>query len=201
MKTLEDLHTLVRLLHEFKFPVSPILEYEIKNKEEELKNSGVYENETGFNLLNENQTEYSSVKLDFDSTNIERNREVVNVSIPKTSSFRSRETYDTSNKKKPSILRVYREDNSIIDLGIAAYTFCETIKEIGIEKVYGLKIPLDGMYLVNKGANPQYPSAQHDVGNGFFVNVHSNTATKKRQLERIFNTLGINWKVKIIESE
>lgn len=39
MSKLDDLHTLVRLLDEFKFPVSPILEYAIKEKEEELCSS------------------------------------------------------------------------------------------------------------------------------------------------------------------
>lgn len=36
MSKLDDLHTLIRLLNEFGFPVSPILEYAIKEKEEEL---------------------------------------------------------------------------------------------------------------------------------------------------------------------
>ena len=36
MSKLDDLHMLVRLLKEFEFPVSPILEYAIKEKEEEL---------------------------------------------------------------------------------------------------------------------------------------------------------------------
>lgn len=36
MSKLDDLHTLVRILKEFEFPVSPILEYAIKEKEEEL---------------------------------------------------------------------------------------------------------------------------------------------------------------------
>lgn len=36
MSKLDDLHTLQRLLKEFEFPVSPILEYAIKEKEEEL---------------------------------------------------------------------------------------------------------------------------------------------------------------------
>ncbi len=36
MGKLEDLHMLVRLLKEFEFPVSPILEYAIKAKEDEL---------------------------------------------------------------------------------------------------------------------------------------------------------------------
>lgn len=37
MSKIDDLHTLVRLLKEFEFPVSPILEYAIKEKEEELR--------------------------------------------------------------------------------------------------------------------------------------------------------------------
>ena len=37
MSKLDDLYTLVRLLKEFEFPVSPILEYAIKSKEEELR--------------------------------------------------------------------------------------------------------------------------------------------------------------------
>lgn len=36
MSKLDDLYTLVRLLKDFEFPVSPILEYAIKAKEEEL---------------------------------------------------------------------------------------------------------------------------------------------------------------------
>lgn len=43
MSKLDDLHTLQRLLKEFEFPVSPILEYAIKEKEEELcaENNGI----------------------------------------------------------------------------------------------------------------------------------------------------------------
>ena len=36
MSKLDDLHTLVRLLKEFEFPVSPILEYAIKEKLEQF---------------------------------------------------------------------------------------------------------------------------------------------------------------------
>ncbi len=36
MSKLDDLHTLQRLLKEFEFPVSPILEYAIREKEEQL---------------------------------------------------------------------------------------------------------------------------------------------------------------------
>ena len=43
MSRLDDLHTLVRLLQEFELPVSPILEYSIKEKEEELMQNSAEE--------------------------------------------------------------------------------------------------------------------------------------------------------------
>lgn len=51
MSKLDDLQTLVRLLKEFEFPVSPILEYAIKEKEDELyaKNSLIVEEEKKHN--------------------------------------------------------------------------------------------------------------------------------------------------------
>ena len=101
-------------------------------------------------------------------------------------------------KQKLYTLRVIRDNGTVIECEKAANTLCQVIKEVGVEKVYSLKIPLDGMYLVTKGGNPYYPSAQHDLGNGFFVNSHSDTHRKKRLLERIFTAFRINWKVEII---
>lgn len=167
MNTLEDLHTLKRLLYEFEFPVSPILEYAIKNKEEELMELiSKAPNETCIEEQNENITLNSDIKIV---------------------------------KKMPFALRIYRNDGSCIEETKAAATMVKVIKEIGAERVYDMRIPMDGMYLVTKGGNPQYPSAQHDVGNGLFLNVHSNTKTKKRQLEKIFRTLNLNWRVEINE--
>lgn len=160
MSKLEELHTLVRLLKKFELPVSPILEYAIQNRIEEL------------NVDNKNKINVSVIKA------------------PKNS---------VTGKKKPSILRIVRSDNSIIECERAAITFSQVIKEIGVEKVYELKIPMDNMHIVTIGGNPQYPTAQYDVGNGYFVNVHSSTVTKKQQLERIFKALNLNWKVEIVE--
>lgn len=63
MNTIEDLHTLVRLLAEFELPVSPILEYAIKNKEEELVASKEYIQERGS----------STNKVEFSNNNITKN--------------------------------------------------------------------------------------------------------------------------------
>lgn len=173
MSKLDDLHTLVRLLNEFELPVSPILEYAIKNKEEELSNAPQ------------------------EPSNPKPAKQPKKVVLKVTNGI-SDDVKAT--KKKPSVLRVYRANGTFIEEEKAAATMCRAIKEVGVESVYDMKIPMDGMFLVTKGGNPQYPTAQHDVGNGLFVNVHSNTITKKRQLERIFSTLKVNWRVEIVES-
>lgn len=169
MSKLEDIHTLVRLLKEYEFPVSPILEYAINEKIELLSS-----NDKG--LIVTPTIEVQDRKDEMSVKPIIRS------------------------KKGPSVLRIVRADGTKIECEKAANSFCSAIREIGVEKIFSLKIPMDGMYLINKGGNPKYPTAQHDVGYGYFVNVHSNTVTKKRQLERIFKAFNLNWLVEIIES-
>ena len=168
MSKLDDLHTLQRLLKEFEFPVSPILEYAIKEKIDQLSSD-------------------DDCQINMPIMDVQENHGMMEVSVEAPVRI----------KKKPTKICVILADGTTIVSEKAASTFCLVIKEIGVEKVYALKIPMDGMYLVTIGGNPQYPSAQHDVGGGYFVNVHSNTNTKKRQLERIFSALNLNWKVEV----
>lgn len=168
MTDAEELKHVLEVLKKFDLPISPILEYAIKEKIEEFSPNGersasVLVSEV---LAEESVTETPTIKA-------------------------------ITAKKKPTSLRVTRANGTTIECLKAADTLCQTIQEIGTEKVFSLKIPMDGMYLVTMGGNPQYPSAQHDVGGGYFVNVHSNTNTKKRQLERIFSALNLNWKVEV----
>jgi hypothetical protein len=93
---------------------------------------------------------------------------------------------------------VTRPDGSIIQEEKAANTLCQVIKEVGPEKVYNLHIPLDGNNLVIKGENPDKHSGIHYIGDNYYVNTHSNTISKKRQLERIFQALNLGWKVDIV---
>ena len=168
MSKLDDLHTLQRLLKEFEFPVSPILEYAFKEKIDQLSSD-------------------DDSQINMPIMDVQENHGMMEVSVEASVRI----------KKKATKICVIRADGTTIVSEKAASTFSQVIKEIGVEKVYALKIPMDGMYLVTIGGNPQYPSAQHDVGGGYFVNVHSNTKTKKRQLERIFSALNLNWKVEV----
>lgn len=171
MTDVEELKHVLEVLNKFDLPVSPILEYAIKEKIEQLSSD-----------------DDSHVVMPV--VEVQENDGMLEVSFKAT----------TGTKKKPSALRIIRTDGTIIECEKAAAAFCQAIKEVGVEKVYSLKIPMDSMHLVTIGGNPQYPTAQHNVGNGYFVNVHSNTLTKKRQLERIFKAFNLSWKVEIVES-
>lgn len=169
MTDAEELKHVLEVLKKFDLPISPILEYAIKEKIEEFSPNG--------------ERRSASVPV---------SEVLAEESVTETPTIKA-----VTAKKKPTSLRVTRANGTTIECLKAADTLCQTIQEIGTEKVFSLKIPMDGMYLVTMGGNPQYPSAQHDVGGGYFVNVHSNTNTKKRQLERIFSALNLNWKVEV----
>ena len=171
MTDVEELKHVLEVLNKFDIPVSPILEYAIKEKIEQLSSD-----------------DESTVIMPV--VEVQENDGMLEVSVKTTA----------GTKKKPSVLRIIRTDGTIIECEKAAAAFCQAIKEVGVEKVYSLKIPMDNMHLVTIGGNPQYPTAQHNVGNGYFVNIHSNTFTKKRQLERIFKAFNLSWKVEIVES-
>lgn len=172
MTDIEELKHVLEVLTKYDLPVSPILEYAIKEKIESL--SSVEERPFAVPELT-----------------VKEKKEIAEVSISPA----------VGKKKKASILRIFRSDGTVIEGEKASYSFSMAISEIGVKRVYSLKIPMDGMYLVTRGGNPQYPNAQHNVGNGYFVNVHSNTVTKKRQLERIFTAFNLSWRVEIIETE
>ena len=171
MTDVEELNHALEVLNKFDLPVSPILEYAIKEKIEQLSSDG--ENLVVMPIVG-----------------VQENDDMHKVSVKPTVGI----------KKKPSVLRIVRADGTIIECEKAATAFCQAIKEVGVENVYSLKIPMDSMHLVTIGGNPHYPTAQHDLGNDYFVNVHSNTITKKRQLERIFKAFNLSWKVEIVES-
>lgn len=172
MSKLDDLHTLVRLLKEFELPVSPILEYAIEEKIEQLS-------------LKDESPVVKPVG------EVQENDGMLEVSVKTTA----------GTKKKPQVLRIIRANGTIIECKKEATAFCQAIKEIGAENVYWLKIPWCNTYLVTVGGNPQHPTDLRDIGNGYFVNIHSGTRTKKRQLERIFKALKLSWKVEIVESK
>ena len=172
MNELEELQSIMKLLKKYELPISPILEYAIEEKIDQIS-------------LKEEAMSSPSATVIQESD--------------KNNKVDGNTKYCT--KKKPLTLRVVRSDGTVLEGVKSADTFCKAIKEIGVDRVYSLKIPHDSMWLVTIGRNPKYSFGQHEVGNGYYINVHSNTGTKKRQLEKIFKGLGFCWKVEITETD
>ena len=125
MSKLDDLHTLQRLLKEFEFPVSPILEYAIKEKMEKLSSA------------DENPVSMPVVE-------IEENEGMLEVSVQPSS----------PKKKKPSILRVIRADGTIIERAKAAVLPIE-IHPVAQEVLIVQRLIIQAQSAQNKGRGEQ----------------------------------------------
>lgn len=75
----------------------------------------------------------------------------------------------------------------------------EAVKWAGVETVASLGFPHDGDYLLSKKEHPKYAGEQQSLPNGYLLNTHSSTKTKKLQLEKISMALNLGWKVEIVK--
>lgn len=91
-------------------------------------------------------------------------------------------------------LQVTFSDGTVIQNKRAVQTFLQTIKKIGVDKVCELKMET----LVREDENFERTAQIVQIGN-YYVNTHSSTAEKKRQLEAICKKLNINLMVEIKE--
>lgn len=172
MNEIEELQSIVKLLKKYELPISPILEYAIEERISQISSN-------------------EETKLP-PSTHV----------VQESDNFIKADEYAKAcTKKKPLTLRIIRSDGTVLEGVKSSDTFCQAIKEIGVERVYALKIPHDSMWVVTVGRNPKYSFGQYEVGNGYYVNTHSNTGQKKRHLEKIFKAFGLDWKVEILESD
>lgn len=80
----------------------------------------------------------------------------------------------------------------------ASQTMVRVIEVAGPQRVADLAIKHDGDILVTKTKHPKYFGTQQALSDGYLVNTHSNTETKKKQLEKISDALQLGWKVEII---
>ncbi len=128
MNDIEELQHVLEVLKRYDLPISPILEYSIMEKIESLSHV----------------EEVPAV--------------ITEPPINAKEDIGLAETNQNGKKKIITTIRGIRSNGSIIENKKAAQTLSSTIKEIGSEKVYDLKIPMDGMFLVTQGGNPNYPS-------------------------------------------
>lgn len=81
----------------------------------------------------------------------------------------------------------------------AALTMVKAVETAGVERIASLNMPHDGDKLVSKLKHPKYTAEQKQLTNGYLLNTHSSTKTKKAQIEEICSKLGLSWKIDIIK--
>ena len=102
-------------------------------------------------------------------------------------------------KRSPATgLCVWITPNEFIQEVKASHTMARAIEIAGPKKVAGLAIKHDGDILVTKTKHPKYFGTQQPLSDGYLVNTHSSTETKKKQIEKISDALQLGWKVEII---
>lgn len=118
------------------------------------------------------------------------------------------ETIETiENSKRSNVVKrapatglcVWVSANEFIQENKAAQTMVKAIESAGASRIAALNIPHDGDLLVTKKRHPLYSGSQQPLSNGYYVNTHSSTEAKKRQLDRISAALHLGWKVEIIK--
>lgn len=193
----EELKLLLEIMSKYDLPVSPILEFAIRNKMDNYSGDDV--------IIPEDSSKESDSDLIQSSkvSPIERTFQHSNVLLEEKTEteYRTRVSDPARKNRKKTILRVTRPDGSIIEDSKATETLAMTIQEIGVEKVRNLNLSLDGMNLILIGENTLYPSQQYYLSDGYYLNTHSSTERKKYHLEKMFKELGIEWKVEIVSSE
>lgn len=104
-------------------------------------------------------------------------------------------SYDYFQKLCP--ITVVRPNGTKIERPQTVQVLVDTIKEIGARKVAELNLRCNNDKLITVGKVPNKKnSQQHDVGDGYFIDTHTNTGTKVNQLKEIFRQLHLDeWKV------
>lgn len=93
-------------------------------------------------------------------------------------------------------LKVILSDGTIVQKPIAADTFVEVIRRMGVDNVYQLGLKLNNIPLVSEAKVPD--NNQKSLGR-YYICTHCNTKTKKRYLEKIAASLNHNILVEIQE--
>lgn len=107
---------------------------------------------------------------------------------------------ETPQRRSRGGLYVKTADGKLIQEKTAKATFIAAIKIAGLKKVFDLKMPRLGDYLVSHKVNEQYANEQTYI-DGYYILHHSSSTEKKRQLEQISQSLGLGWKVGIKDEE
>lgn len=113
----------------------------------------------------------------------------------KTKQTESNRKNQKGEKAPAKILRVTFPDGNVIFHEKAAYTLVKVVEHIGAERVAELNLNIEGQPFVSKN---RYKFLQHEIGGGWKVTTHSNTAKKKQIIEKVSDMLQLDLIVEMV---
>lgn len=114
--------------------------------------------------------------------------------VKRDDGFNSQLSYDIKQPQKTNnaSLSVIFPDGTLIQCKTIAETMTETINRIGPARVAQLEIYSNKELLVSRYRNPKYPNEDQPLKDGYYVNTHSNSMYKIKQLKEISERLELN---------
>lgn len=137
--------------------------------------------------------------LDFEETEEDTEEETEEPESEEAENERSAEIepQEKLSRGKKTILRVTFPDGTVIVEKDAKDTLIKSIQKIGIARADSVNdIICDGYPLITNHKDPRKDLSS--LGKGWWICTHSNTLTKKRQLDKISEALRLGLKVRII---
>ena len=186
----------------------------------ELDNISDFINSPAFALMSDEvKSETTSKQIELAKSFIES--KIKEVLIPLLDKYNLVMSYDIKAKKQESLskspkiigkkfatkvaktpqkgLCVFLSNGDFIQEAKAADTFAKAIRYFGPAKVRTLSLMLDKDNVILTTSDKPYPFNLREVGDGYYVNTHSNTVSKHRMLEKISKAFKLGWKVEIID--
>lgn len=117
-----------------------------------------------------------------------------NKDVPSTKS--PVEKTEKTRHKGPQLgLKVTFPDGKVINRPHAVDTYCETIMQIGIDRVFETmiehEVQLNGINIITDVRHPKYGQSQRGLAHGWWLSTYSNTLQKKDVLEKLSHYLGL----------
>lgn len=95
-------------------------------------------------------------------------------------------------------LRITMSDGSIIEERTAWETLHKFVLRVGVERVRAVGLKANKIPLVSNTVDKKYKIAQKPLGNGWLLMTCTDTATKRKQILTIAETIGISVKVDVL---
>lgn len=109
---------------------------------------------------------------------------------------------EKTSRSKSAIIKVTFPDGEVLCHRVVKDTLIEVIRYAGLERVYSLRYPTRGTFLLSKEKlTDDRARYQVEIADGYFLITNSSTDAKLKQIEYISHQLNLNLKSELVDIE